>query len=472
VGSGHAGQGGAGQGGAGQGGAAGEGSGGAGSKACSVAADCAVVSPCTVPVCQGGVCGVENVAKGVAVGGLVLGCQLPLCDGQGGVELTKVACECVPGAVRCNEDNQRQACAADGTWEPGVACPQSAPVCSQVACTTVAQITTRNANSCALLGDGRVRCWGADPIEAGNKAWRPVPIEGIEGAVAVAAGDAHSCAIDQAGAVRCWGENQWQQTGAADAGFTATPHRVDGLSGIKKLALGGGFTCALGDDGAVWCWGKRPASGVFEGLGKPLKMPLPPAVEIVAGWRHMCAKTTDGDAYCWGSGELGQLGNSKLEDSVNPVLAGAIGDLSLSAGDDVTCAHGHGVLRCWGFLAAAFPEAGLESSPSPLALPHAAEPFNAVAIGHDFACAQAADGPLVCQGDDSQLQFGAAPAGDHLQGPATVPLAGAITSFVAGGSHACALLSSGAVVCWGQNADAQLGIGLDTLVAPPTAVAW
>jgi alpha-tubulin suppressor-like RCC1 family protein len=104
----------------------------------------------------------------------------------------------------------------------------------------VLQITTGVAHVCALLSEGRVRCWGrgADgalgygngldigddetPDSAGD-----VPVGGR--VVQIAAGGFHTCALLEAGKVRCWGDSRYGQLGYASiqrVGDTETPAQV------------------------------------------------------------------------------------------------------------------------------------------------------------------------------------------------------------------------------------------------------
>jgi alpha-tubulin suppressor-like RCC1 family protein len=70
-------------------------------------------------------------------------------------------------------------------------------------------------HNCAVLTDGTIRCWGsnlagelgiADYYSSCLCSWSPLQIAGITNAVAVAAGSEYSCAVLGDGTVRCWGE--------------------------------------------------------------------------------------------------------------------------------------------------------------------------------------------------------------------------------------------------------------------------
>jgi len=81
-----------------------------------------------------------------------------------------------------------------------------------------------------------------------------------------------------------------------------------------------------------------------------------------------------------------------------------------------------------------------------------------VAAGFGHACAVTA-GALHCWGDDGDGQLGVA-AGDAGMGQAPVTVAGGPWVAPAAGSvHTCALAADGGVWCWGYNLEGQLGLG-------------
>jgi alpha-tubulin suppressor-like RCC1 family protein len=85
-----------------------------------------------------------------------------------------------------------------------------------------------------------------------------------------------------------------------------------------------------------------------------------------------------------------------------------------------------------------------------------------VVMGVDFACALLSDGTVRCWGDNSHGQLGQGPTDvtARLVPTPVQGLSGAVASIGAGDSHACAIMKKdGAVLCWGSNADHQLGLG-------------
>ena len=57
-----------------------------------------------------------------------------------------------------------------------------------------------------------------------------------------------------------------------------------------------------------------------------------------------------------------------------------------------------------------------------------------------------------------------------MTAPSTVPLSGTARRVVVGGRHACAVLDTNEVVCWGRNAYGELGNGTHTDSATPVFV--
>jgi alpha-tubulin suppressor-like RCC1 family protein len=96
----------------------------------------------------------------------------------------------------------------------------------------------------------------------------------------------------------------------------------------------------------------------------------------------------------------------------------------------------------------------------------------AVAAGYDFTCAVRSGGTVQCWGHNEWGELGNGENGDaHSPGPAVVGVAGA-TAVTAGGIHACALLASGAVRCWGSNFDGELGNGFENSRVSVPVVGW
>jgi len=77
----------------------------------------------------------------------------------------------------------------------------------------------------------------------------------LNSVTAVAAGEYHTCALLGNGTVRCWGANSAGQLGDGTTTDRITPATVSGLSGVTAIAAGDFHTCARLTDGTVTCWG-------------------------------------------------------------------------------------------------------------------------------------------------------------------------------------------------------------------------
>lgn len=114
-------------------------------------------------------------------------------------------------------------------------------------------------HTCARLVDGSAWCWGesdngqlGDGTVSPKPTWRPTPVKvaGLDGATRIFVGVDRSCALLADGKVRCWG---WPRSGSA----VLTPTIVPGLDDVVDMAMGELHDCARTRDGAVYCWGQN-----------------------------------------------------------------------------------------------------------------------------------------------------------------------------------------------------------------------
>jgi alpha-tubulin suppressor-like RCC1 family protein len=178
---------------------------------------------------------------------------------------------------------------------------------------------------------------------------------------------------------------------------------------------------------------------------------------ISAGGSHTCAVARGGLIECWGSNSAGQLGGETQKDRTFPVaVTGLPGASAIAAGGSFTCARTiAGELECWG------------DGQTPHTV---ASGVAGVAAGAAHACALTRAGGVECWGDN---RFGQLGDGTRTRraGPVGVSgLSGGVLAVTAGGGHTCALTSSGAVKCWGENEYGQLGDGSNTDRSVPVPV--
>ena len=265
---------------------------------------------------------------------------------------------------------------------------------------TATAVTGGVSHTCALLDNAKVKCWGNNqygqlgqgdtstrgdaPSEMGDNL--PVISLGTgRTATAVTAGESHVCALLDNGRVKCWGRNVSGELGLGD-----TNHRGDGPTemggNLPAIALGTGRTataisagydhnCALLDDGSIKCWGNNQYGQL--GLGdvdtrgdgaNEMGDNLPAvdlgtgrtAVAVAAMTWATCALLDNGSVKCWGrnlSGQLG-LGNAanrgdgpnEMGDSLPAVNLGTGRTATVvTAGGQTVCVRlDNGALKCWG----------------------------------------------------------------------------------------------------------------------------
>jgi alpha-tubulin suppressor-like RCC1 family protein len=374
--------------------------------------------------------------------------------------------------------------------------------CIGGACATIVQIAAGTGFACAVLADGTAHCWGRNQsgqLGDGTKAphFVPAPVQGladvVEIAVSRAAGegsDAHACARSRDGAVRCWGDNGDGQLGLGSVGDqTLVPALVSLPGPATRIATGGRHTCAIVAE-TVHCWGSDAQGQVGDGGDVGGVVPEPAlvrddALDVALGEDFGCmlVKVT-GMVECWGANQRKQLGSAfPGESSGAPLLVPGTGAVAIAAGRDFACAvKSPSAVKCWG-----------ENNNGELATkqtgPPDAPPVDATALAEVDAlalgvrmggakrgghgCMLQVGGSVACWGDAEAGQIGNGTVDDFVLEPATASLSGPATSVSAGVSFTCALLASGALRCWGENQQGQLGTGMSGGAQPaPVPVAW
>ncbi|NBP50964.1 MAG: hypothetical protein EBU70_07250, partial [Actinobacteria bacterium] len=263
---------------------------------------------------------------------------------------------------------------------------------------TARAVATGAAHTCALLDDGRVKCWGSNgqgqlgvgdtndrgdgPGEMGD-ALPFVDLGTGRSAVAIAAGANHTCALLDDGRVKCWGANSTGQLGISSTGSRGRKASEMGDS-LPAVALPGGRTavaiaagdshsCAILSDASLVCWGEGVGGRLGQGsearvgddpsrsvASTPPVSLLGPVVAVAAGAMHTCAVLGDASLRCWGTGLDGRLGTGSTDArgdqpgemgaSLPAVDVGpSRGVRAVAAGGSHTCAIlDDATLRCFG----------------------------------------------------------------------------------------------------------------------------
>ena len=331
----------------------------------------------------------------------------------------------------------------------------------------VATVTVEPGAATLEVGRGVWFNWGYSYSGAGN-CWFTTSLSSSDPGVAMVTAD--NTVIGQASGTA----TITFHVGQASATTTVT---VQPLHSTFVFATGGGLdgTCDLTAEGVAYCW-----SGYWNAVPLLVWGDLRFAA-LSTGTQRICGVTPDHLAYCWGSGALG----SGFLNWWTPTQVGGLPNAVAidAAGDSHTCAlSSDGAAYCWGSNAlgqlgnAEVPITGSDAS-LPVKVSGALS-FRSLALGSAHTCGLAVDGAVYCWGDNSQGQLGTdstpAVCGIHATHCQLAPIRAAaghvFTTLAAGASHTCALAAAGAVYCWGSNSYGQLGTGDTVSGAAPRLV--
>ncbi|MCB1323749.1 MAG: hypothetical protein H7A21_11995 [Spirochaetales bacterium] len=309
------------------------------------------------------------------------------------------------------------------------------------------------------------------------------------------------------GSVRAWGDGSNGRLGYDDTAIVGNGIGNSiivegdinfGGGTVRQVGTGNQHSCAIFTAGGARCWGFNNSGQLGQENMIRVGNGIGPSVSAVAdisfgqsvvdidgaggGAAHTCAILADGTARCFGHGPLGALGygnDSNVSNGIGPSIsaAGAVpigGTVTqIVAGDAHTCAVlSGGTARCWGEGDSgrtgydATTDIGNLAGPSIIA----SDDLNVggtvvqLAAGAQHTCALLSTGAVRCWGeaDNGRLGYGnTTDVGDGI-GPSIaaagdVPVGGRVIQITAGAQHTCALLDTLAVRCWGEGDNGRLG---------------
>jgi alpha-tubulin suppressor-like RCC1 family protein len=167
----------------------------------------------------------------------------------------------------------------------------------------------------------------------------------------------------------------------------------------------------------------------------------------------------DSTVTCQGSNSSGQLGNGTLISSTTPVVVtGLTGVKTLSVGNTHSCAlKTDGTVACWGRNSSGELGNGSTTSSNVPVTVTGVTGATTIESGTNHTCVIKSDTTVACWGDNLVGKLGNGVSGGiSTTAVAVTGLTGAV-QVVGGDNHTCALKSDASVVCFGNNANGQLG---------------
>ena len=348
-------------------------------------------------------------------------------------------------------------------------------------------------HTCLLENNGSVTCMGAhdhgqlgemlDPTESDfKKVSVPLKIPGKD----IAAGGNQSCAILNDSSVACWGQNDRGQLGNNSNVDSPAPVTVLGpelkpLTDITGISVGQQHACAT-TGSKTYCWGDNRVGQLGDGTTTTSNVAVQvinlteSVTAVTAGFRQNCVLLADTMIKCWGQGASNELGtNTKLnlkypeipvQTSEGTILKGAT--KIVAKGGSFCAKLENQTLRCWGSYA--------PNITSPNAVPiNLADVSDVGSNGSAYYVGTNAG--LYAWGGNAtgQLGIGYEDQAKRVEPVLVDSLKGQIISAISTGplgDHVC-VVSNSQLKCWGFNYYSQLGANqVSFFLAIPTAISF
>lgn len=318
--------------------------------------------------------------------------------------------------------NQTVACWGADWWTPtnGNTILSLTPVIVS-GITNATALTISYSHACALLADQTVSCWGTnDRGQLGNGAKTnlihpPAAVNGITNTVSLAIKSTQTCALLADHTIACWGAGtDSQSNGNGIPVDSPTPLRVSNITNATAVVLGSNHACALLTDKTIQCWGTNYSGELGNGTTIPSAVPvavngITNAVAVITSPQSIqtCALLEDRTIKCWGNQSRGE-----------PVVINGINNATaLSVDTSSACALlTDKTIKCWNKY---YDEGNTEPTIIP-GISTATTLIFGLSL-QDMACAVLENQTIKCWGNNNRGQLGNGEVGfSHFPTPVQV----------------------------------------------------
>jgi hypothetical protein len=415
--------------------------------------------------CTSGVCGGATVAAGTSCG-TALVCNGTACSSGCYISGTYYASGTVNTANAC------QSCI------PGTSTTAWSNAVGLTLCSSACVSLSNDPRNCGACGHS---CVTGQVCSSGS-------CTGSFASAQIAVGAQFACAV-QAGTVQCWGGYNAGYgalgNGTTTGSLTRVP--VTGVTDATAVFAASFNACALRATGGVVCWGQNADGQLGDGtttgrttpvavVGLTNAVAVSGATDPTGANSFTCAVRSTGTVSCWGDNTFGQLGNGTTTSSSTPVtVTGLSNATAIGVGNRFACAlKSDGTVACWGNATAGALGNGQSTGnfTTPVAVTGVTGAVG-IAAAYQAACAVKSSGAVACWGNNNQGQLGNGTTTSSLT-PVTVSGLNNATAITAcDGSSVttvCTATTAGGAVCWGNNTSGQIGNGTTTTSLVPAAV--
>jgi len=195
---------------------------------------------------------------------------------------------------------------------------------------------------------------------------------------------------------------------------------------------------------------------------------------LAASYYHTCSIVGGGGVKCWGRNPFRQLGDGTSVDHAAPVDATVLTSpaAAVATGTNHTCViTPAGGVKCWGLNKyGQLGNGNTVDSAEPVDVVGLNSGVVAITAAHRHTCVLTTSGAMKCWGGNAQGQLGNDSTTDSSLPVDVSGLSSGVLAIASGWLNTCAVTTVGAAKCWGDNSAGQLGDGSSSRAKIPVDV--